>query len=172
MFVIYCQCGRELSVTEQLAAAEITAYAPRRIVPEQKRGLWVQREILLFDGYVFLDAKELTVEIWQTVKHCYGTIRFASRSQLSPTEEEYIRVLCNGGKGLGISRGYVSDGALHITDGFLKRFEHRIIKFNRRGKRATADITIYGRHYDVTLGCEFDNPPAAVISSGSAKNIP
>ncbi len=172
MFVIYCQSGKELAVVRQLADKGITAYAPRRVVQERQRGLWVDREILLFSSYVFLDLEELTSEIWQTVKCCYGALRFVSRSQLSPDEEEYIRVLCNDGHGLGISRGYISGGVLHITDGFLRRFEHRIIKYNRRGKRAAADITIYGRHYVVTLGCEFDDPPAnPSISSGAAKNI-
>ena len=77
------------------------------------------------------------------------------------------------GHALGISRGYVSGGALHITDGFLRRFEHKIIRFNRRGKRAVADVTIYGRHYEVTLGCEIESQPAVpLISSGTAKNIP
>ena len=90
----------------------------------------------------------------------------------SQTEEEYIRFLCNDGHALGISRGYVSGGALHIMDGFLKRFQHKIIRFNRRGKRAVADVTIYGRHYEVILGCEIESQPAVpLISSGTAKNI-
>lgn len=42
----------------------------------------------------------------------------------------------------------------------------------KRGKRATADVTIYGRHYEITLGCEFDVPPVIPsISSGTAKYI-
>lgn len=171
MYVIYCSSGKETLVVRQLAEKNIAAYAPRRLVQERRRGRWTQREILLFSGYVFLDA-ELTADIWQTIKHCCGTLRILSRSQLSSTEEEYIRFLCNGGHALGISRGYISGGALHITDGFLRRFQHKIIRYNRRGKRATADVTIYGRHYEVTLGCEFDVPPAAPsISSGTAKNI-
>ena len=68
-------------------------------------------------------------------------------------------------------------GRNHITikaslDGFLKRFQHKIIRFNRRGKRAVADVTIYGRHYEVILGCEIESQPAVpLISSGTAKNI-
>ena len=123
MYVIYCQSGKEMAVVRQLAEKNITAYAPRRLVQERHRRRWVQREVLLFSGYVFLDA-ELTPDIWQAVKFCYGTLRILSRSQLSQTEEEYIRFLCNDGHALGISRGYVSGGALHIMDGFLKRFQH------------------------------------------------
>lgn len=171
MYVIYCQSGREMSVVRQLAERNITAYAPRRLVQERHRGKWTQREILLFSGYVFLDS-ELTADIWQAVKFCYGTLRILSRSQLSQTEEEYIRFLCNDGHALGISLGYVSGGVLHITDGFLKRFEHRIIRFNRRGKRAVADVTIYGRHYEIILGCEIEAADTSpLISSGAVKYI-
>lgn len=172
MYVIYCQSGREMSVVRQLAEKNITAYAPRRLVQERRRGRWVHREILLFSGYVFLDCTELDPEIWQAVKLCYGTLRILSRSQLSQTEEEYIRFLCNGGHALGISHGYVSGGALHITDGFLRRFEHRIIRYNGRGKRAVADVTIYGRHYEITLGCEIEPAGTSpLISSGAVKYI-
>lgn len=172
MYVIYCQSGKEMSVVRQLAEKNITAYAPRRLVQERRRGKWTQREILLFSGYVLLDS-ELNPEIWQAVKFCYGTLKLLSSSQLSQTEEEYIRFLCNGGCPLGISRGYVSGNVLRITDGFLKRFEHRIIRFNRRGKRAVADVTIYGRHYEIILGCEIESQPVVpLISSGTAKNIP
>ncbi len=171
MYVIYCQSGKEMSVVRQLAGKNITAYAPRRLVQERRRGKWVQREILLFSGYVFLDS-ELTADIWQAVKFCYGTLKLLSASQLSQTEEEYIRFLCNGGCPLGISLGYVSEGVLHITDGFLKRFEHRIIRFNRRGKRAVADVTIYGRHYEIILGCEIEAAGTSpLISSGVVKYI-
>lgn len=173
MYVIYCQSGKEMAVVRQLAEKKITAYAPRRLVQERRHRRWVQREILLFSGYVFLDCEGLTPDIWQAVKFCYGTLHILSRSQLSPTEEEYIRFLCNDGHALGISCGYVSGGSLHITDGFLKRFRHKIIRFNKRGKRAVADVTIYGRHYEVTLGCEIESQPAVpLISSGTAKNIP
>lgn len=171
MYVIYCQGGRELSVVRQLADKGLTAYAPRRVVLERRHRVWIRREILLFGGYVFLD-EDLTPDTWQAIKNCYGTLRILSRSQLSQTEEEYIRFLCNDGHALGISRGYISGGALHITDGFLRRFEHRIIRYNKRGKRATADVTIYGRHYEITLGCEIESQPVAPsISSGATKNI-
>lgn len=172
MYVIYCQSGKEMSVVRQLAEKDITAYAPRRLIQERRCGKWTQREILLFSGYVFLDCAELDPEIWQAVKFCYGTLKLLSSSQLSQTEEEYIRFLCNGGCPLGISRGYVSGGVLRITDGFLKRFEHRIIRYNRRGKRAVADVTIYGRHYEIILGCEIEAAGTSpLISSGAVKYI-
>lgn len=171
MFVLYCQCGREAYIVEQLRLKSISAYSPRRLVTERRRGQWHRREEVLFDGYVFIDHTEFTPELYYTAKSCNGAIRFVSRSQLSDTEEEYIRTLCNSGDCIGISRGYVRDGVLHITDGFLKSLEHKIIRFNRRGRRATADVTMYGEHYRVSLTVEFDPPPeASLIRSEAPKN--
>ena len=93
---------------------------------ERHFGRWVRREIFLFSGYVFLD-EELTPDTWQAVKACYGTLRILSRSQLSTTEEEYIRFLCNDGHALGMSRGYVAGGALVYLwlGSVLFRWAHR-----------------------------------------------
>lgn len=166
MFVVYVQSGRELEVCDQLAAKGITAYAPRKIVRERAGSIWYEKSRIIFDSYIFIDARELTSELWQAVKQCYGALKFVSRSQLSPTEEEYIRLLCNSGAPVGLSRGYVKKGALHITGGFLLELEHRIIRFNRRGHRATAEFTIYGERYRVTFSVEFDPPPRDKLRSG------
>ena len=171
MFVIYVQSGRELEVVDQLAAKDIKAYAPRKVVSERCGTMWYNRAYIIFDCYVFIDAAELTVELWNAVKETYGAVRFVSRSQLSATEEEYIRLLCSAGKPIGLSRGYIVNGILHITEGFLKSIEHKIVRYNRRGRRATAEFTIHGERYKVTFSCEFDPPPAsALMSSAAAKN--
>lgn len=171
MYVIYCQCGRESYVVEQLHRKGVIAYSPRQLVEERKRGQWLRRERVLFDGYVFLDSGELPPSLYYTVKKCSGVIRFVSQAQLSDTEEEYIRAICNSGECIGVSRGYIKNGILHITQGFLKALEHKIIRFNRRGRRATADVTMYGEHYKVTFTVEFDDPPAIpLIRSGAAKH--
>ena len=159
MFVIYVQSGRELEVVAQLAEKGITAYAPRKIVTERCGTLWYNKAYIIFDCYVFIDAADLTPALLSAVKSTYGAVRFVSSSQLSPTEEEYIRLLCVSGKPAGISRGYVKCGALHITEGFLKDIEHKITRFHRRGRRATAEFTLYGERYKVTFAVEFDPPP-------------
>lgn len=161
LFVVYVQGGRERQVLEQLRSKGITAYCPRRISAERRRGEWIYAERIIFGGYIFVDADAISAELWHKLKSCSGVIRLLSNSALSATEDEYIRALCNKGCCIGVSRGYVSDGTLHITDGFLRQFEHRIIKYNRRGKRATADLTMYGKHYKVILTVEIDPPAPA-----------
>lgn len=159
LYVAYVQGGRELTFMEQLRLNGVRAYVPRQMAAERHHGEWIYVERIMFTRYVFVEAEAITPEFWQKVRTCTGFMRFLSNCALAPTEEEYIRLLCNNGDCIDVSRGYISNGALHITDGLLKQIEHKITRFNRRGKRATADVTLYGEHYKVVLSVEFDNPP-------------
>lgn len=160
LFVLYVRGGHELRIIEELRLKNITAYCPRQIKLERHRGSWEYVERIIFTRYIFVDVPELTAKIWHSVMKCTGAIKFVSSCALPPGEESYIRQICNGGESVGISRGYVSDGVLHITSGFLLGRDHEIVKFNRRGKRATADVTFGGEKHRVVFSVEFDDKPA------------
>ena len=160
MYVLYVQSGRELQIIEELRRRDITAYCPRQLKAERRRRTWQYVERIIFTGYVFVDVPELTAKLWHVIMKCTGAIRFVSLLTLPCDEDGYIRRLCNNGDCIDISRGYISDGTLHITSGFLTNLEHEIVKFNRRGKRVTADITIYGEKHRVVFSIELDAPPA------------
>lgn len=159
LYVLFVQSGHELRLIEELHRKNICAYSPRQLKAERRRGHWSYVERIIFTGYVFVDIPALKPWIWHSVMKCSGAIRFVSELPLPPDEDDYIRRLCNDGDCIGISRGYVLDNAPHITDGFLKDLEHEIIKFNRRGKRAAADVTIYGEKHRIVFSIEFDAPP-------------
>ena len=160
LYVVHVRGGYELRVVEELRQKGIAAYSPRQLCAERQRGEWRHVERNIFSCYVLVDIPELTAETWHKIMDCTGTVRILSRHPLPPDEDRYITQLCNCGHCISVSRGYVSDGVLHITSGFVKQFEHRIIKFNRRGKRAAADVTIYGKHHRIIFSVEFDDPPA------------
>ena len=160
LYVVHVRGGYELRGVEELRQKGIAAYSPRQLCAERQRGEWRHVERNIFSGYVFVEIPELTAETWHKIMDCTGTVRILSRHPLPPDEDKYITQLCNSGYCISVSRGYVLDGVLHITSGFVKQFEHRIIKFNRRGKRAAADVTIYGKHHKIIFSVEFDDPPA------------
>ncbi len=160
LFVIYVRGGTEISMLEQLRRKGYTAYCPRRLCEERKHGEWQTVERIIFGGYIFIDAELVTAEDWHRIASCDGFIKFVSGVALSPTEDEYIRALCADGECIDVSHGYISGGTLHITSGSAKKFEHKIIRYNRRGRRATADVTIHGQHRKVIFSVIFDAPPA------------
>ncbi|MBD5130877.1 MAG: hypothetical protein HDT43_13285 [Ruminococcaceae bacterium] len=159
MYVLYVQHGKELHIVEELRCKNITAYCPRQLKAERRRGNWQYVERIIFTGYIFVDVPELTAKLWHIIMKSTGAIRFVSLCALPSDESEYISRLCNDGDCIDISRGYISDGTLHITSGFLTNIEHEIVKFNRRGKRAAADVTIYGEKHRIVFSVEFDEPP-------------
>lgn len=159
LYVLYVRGGCELRVVEELRIKKITAYCPRQIKAERRRGKWQYVERIIFTRYIFVDVPELTAKIWHSSVKSTGAIKFVSLCPLPPNEESYIRRLCNNGKSVGVSRGYVSNGTLHITSGFLFGRDHEIVKFNRRGKRATANVSFGGEKHRVVFSVEFDDPP-------------
>lgn len=161
LYVVYCRFGCELTFIEQLRLKGIKAYCPRQLSEERHGGEWQRVERMLFSGYVFVEKDGISAEDWHVIAACHGFVRFLSLCSLSPTEDEYIRALCNEDECIDVSRGYITDGTLHITEGFLKKLEHKIIKYNRRGRRATADVTMYGKHYKVVLSVIIEPPAKA-----------
>ena len=160
MYVLYVRRGSELTIVEELRLKNITAYCPRQIKAERRRGNWQYVERIIFSGYVFIDVPEITAKIWHIIMKCTGAIRFVSLCALPESEDAYIRKLCNDGNCINVSRGYVSDGVLHITDGFMTILDNEIVKFNRRGRRASADVTLYGEKHRVVFSIELDAPHA------------
>ncbi len=160
MYVLYVRSGKELQIAEELRRKNITAYCPRQIKAERRRGNWQYVERIIFTGYVFIDVPELTAKLWYIIMKCTGAIRFVSLCVLPESEDAYIRRLCNDGNCIDVSRGYVLDGVLHITSGFMTNIDHEIVKFNRRGRRASADVTLYGEKHRIVFSVEFDDPPA------------
>lgn len=160
MYVLYVRGGSELTIVEELRRKNITAYCPRQIKAERRLGKWQYVERIIFTGYVFIDVSELTAKLWHIIMKCSGAIRFVSLCALPESEDAYIRKLCNDGNCIDVSRGYVADGVLHITSGFMTNLDHEIVKFNRRGRRASADVTLYGEKHRIVFSVELDDPPA------------
>lgn len=160
LFVLSVRGGSETAVQEGLRLRGYKSYCPLQLYEERRRGVWQQVQRVVFAGYVFVECDEITPADWHRIAACNGFVRLISRCPLSPAEDEYIRLLCLQER-IGISRGYVSNGALHITEGFAKQFEHKIVKYNRRGRRATAEVTMYGEKCRITFSVIFDSPPAS-----------
>lgn len=157
MFVIYVQTGREDEVLYRLRRLGYNAYVPKRILKQRRKGIYYQIPQVLFTGYVFLNRERILDEDYYKIRSINGVVNFLSCSfPLSETEEKYIKGLCNGGKEIGISKGILVDGKLKITEGFLKQYEHKIVKYSRRQHRATVELTLYGKPHRIVCGIDIE----------------
>ena len=120
MFVLYVMGGKELEIVKALKRRGYTAYAPRELITERKKGTYYHVPRIMFPGYVFLKENKITAEDYYAICKISGVGNFLNRSiPLSSTEEEYINDLCNNGRDIGISKGILQNGTLRITEGFL-----------------------------------------------------
>lgn len=87
MYVLYVRRGSELTIVEELRLKNITAYCPRQIKAERRRGNWQYVERIIFSGYVFIDVPEITAKIWHIIMKCTGAIRFVSLCALPESED-------------------------------------------------------------------------------------
>lgn len=95
MFVIYVQTGREDEVLRSLRQLGYTAYVPKRILKQRKKGIYYQIQQILFTSYVFLDSGEIIAEDYYKIRLVNGVGNFLNRTiPISEAEEEYIRDLC------------------------------------------------------------------------------
>ncbi len=156
MFIIYVQTGREDEVLRSLRQLGYTACVPKRILKQRKKGAYCQIQQILFPGYVFLKIDRIFDKDYYKIRSINGVVKFLSSSfPLSETEEEYIRDLCSSEES-SISKGFITDGKLIVTEGFLKRYENRIVKYSRRQHRATVELTLYGKPHRIVCGIDIE----------------
>ena len=156
MFVIYVQTGREDEVLYRLIKSGYAAYVPKRILKQRKNGIYYSIPQILFTGYVFINAEKITADDYYKIRSISGVGNFLNRTiPLPEAEEKYIKDLCSGEE-TGISKGFITDGKLIVTEGFLKRYENRIVKYSRRQHRATVELTLYGKPHRMVYGIDIE----------------
>ena len=98
-----------------------------------------------------------TADDYYTIRKIHGVGNFVSKTTcLSCTEEEYIIELCRNPDILKVSKGHIENGVLKIDSGYLKRYEHKIVKFSRRQHKAVIEITLYGESHRITCALDID----------------
>ncbi len=154
MYVIYVVCGREDNIIRHLRESGYTAYAPKTVIIQRKNGVCYHIPQLLFPGYIFIDVKKISPDAYYKIRGLNGVGYFLNRDDPLPeAEAAYIKELCKDGE-IGISKGFLDNGRLVITEGFLKRHENRIVKYSRRQHRATVELTLYGKPHRIVCGVE------------------
>ena len=155
IYVLHVQSGKEYDIVNSLVMQDIKTYAPKHILLERRKGVWNRVQRSIFPGYVFVDT-DLSDEIYYKIRHTEGVVRFlGDPTPLSYSEQHRMQWIFDTGV-LDVSRGYVKDGRLVITDGLLKGREDRIVSFCRRQKRCTLYCEINGRRHYFSLSAEID----------------
>ena len=158
MFVIYAAAGRETEIMLQLRKNGYMAFVPKEVIKQRKNGIYHCIPRILFPSYIFIDVKKISPEAYYKIRSVNGVGYFLNTEiPLPQAEAEYIKDLCTDGV-IGISKGYLKDSKLIITEGFLKQHENRIVKYSKRQHRATVELTLYGKPHRIVCGIDIEVP--------------
>lgn len=155
IYVIHAQSGTEQDIVRSLAINGIQAYAPRQELLERRGGRWNTVQRFLFPGYVFADIR-LTDDLYHIIKNTAGVIRILGDPTPLPFfEQQRMQWIFDAGL-IGINKGYLKDGRLTITEGFLKGRESEIVSISHRQKRCRLYCEINGKRHYFSVSAEIN----------------
>lgn len=150
-YVIQVKTGEEAEIAGKLKNLGIRAMAPAENRPIHTNGAWSAKNYVLFPGYVFLQM-DYDAENYYRLKGIPGVARLLTGT-LSYLEAEWILLLA-GRKGEPLEPTLVceKDGRLEVQEGILERFKSRIVRMDKRNRRAVIELSICGEKKEVQLG--------------------
>lgn len=170
-YVIQVMTGKEDAIARNLKEQGIKALVPKENRLIRSGGSWTRREYILFTGYVFLDMK-YDAENYYKVKNLPGVIKFLgdskNPSRLSYLEAEWIMLL-TGKDNTPIEPTTVKvdeDGSIKVVKGVLERFENRVVKYDKRNRKATFEITICNEKKEVQLSIQLTDDSQKTAEAG------
>lgn len=159
-YVLHTRTGSEKAVRDALRAQGFPALAPRERRAVRKGGEWGLKDYSLFPGYVFVNL-EYNADNYYKVTALSGVNRFLGTDSGAPSpltylEAEWIKSLGEPGGGpLEPTKvRLLEDGGVEILSGVLQHFIGRTIRYDKRSRRATVELTICRQPKKVTLSIE------------------
>lgn len=150
-YVVHVKTGEEQKIAERLSSTGFRALVPAENRPVHSGGSWGMKEYVLFPGYVFLQMC-YNAENYYRLKAIPGIINLLNGT-LSYLEAEWI-LLLSGQNGQPLEPSLVRDrdGKLEVEAGVLKKFRSRVIRPDKRSRRALIELSICGEKKEVQLG--------------------
>jgi transcriptional antiterminator NusG len=137
-------------------------YFPKRRIDIKRKGLISQSTPAVFPGYIFVEVDEgEDIRRYQwSFRRTDGFFRFLkSNRDISPMTgrdlEIALHFIKNVGPVAGKSRVYFNENSrIVVVEGPLMGLEGRIIKVDKRKKRAKIKLDLYNDSFSIDLGFE------------------
>jgi transcriptional antiterminator NusG len=136
-------------------------YFPRRSINIRRGGVVKPSTAAIFPGYIFIEAESEEILAYQRAFRCTdGFYRFLKSNRniipLSNRDLELaLHFIKRAGAVAGISRVYFNeDSRIVVAEGPLAGLEGRIIKVDKRKKRAKVKLCLYDDFFAVDLAFE------------------
>jgi transcription termination/antitermination protein NusG len=141
--------------------AGFSLHFPRRLIDIRRRGVIRQSTAAVFPGYVFIEAEreDIMAHQWD-FRHTDGFYRFLKSNQnIYPLADRDLELVLHfikkAGPVAGLSRVYFNENArIVVIEGPLMGLEGKIIKVDKRKKRAKVKLNLYDDSFAIDLAFE------------------
>ena len=141
--------------------AHFQMHFPRRRVDIRRKGVVRQTTAAVFPGYIFVEAdgEDIQARQWE-FRQTDGFYRFLKSNQnIRPLSDRDLELVLHfvkkAGPIAGISRVFFNENSrIVVMDGPLMGLEGKIIKVDKRKKRAKVKLNIYDDSFAIDLAFE------------------
>ena len=142
-----------------LANGEVSFIWLRRSLRIRKRGEWVETIAPIFPGYLFVEAQEISPELFMQVKRIPGFFRFLQSNEniepLSDSDKKLLSHFLSFGQVVDKSVVYFDEcKRIRVVSGPLKELEGKIVKVDRRKGRAKVKLDMFEDSFLIDFGFE------------------
>jgi transcriptional antiterminator NusG len=162
-FVLQVRTGGEEKYRRQaeklLTPGRGELFWPRRSLRVRRAGSWRETVAPIFPGYLFLRAEALESGLFRELKALPGFTRFLrDNGDVEPLGERDLALLLNFlsfGEVVRPSRvRFDAERRIQVLDGPLKALEGRIVRVDRRKRRARVRLELYENSFLIDFGFE------------------
>lgn len=133
-------------------------FIPKYIKKRKVKGVWTNDKSIIFKGYVFLISDNIA-ELYNALKQVPDMTKVIGKKKeeiypLLDSEVVSLSRFVDEQYTLGLSRGYIEGGIIHITEGPLKGHEAYIKKIDRHKRDAIVQVPFLGELRQIKVGLE------------------
>lgn len=157
---LFCVTGQEEKAVQVIRKKiDLPIIAPVRLAYHLSNGIYSVRRKSVFPGYLFFSTEDDDIPVYQ-LESADGVVRLLRYDSdawaLRGDDATLAKELFKYDGVIGFSKGKLVNGKLKILDGFLKPYENKIIKIDKRHRVANVEIRINERPMNVWLGFELE----------------
>ncbi len=144
---------------QQIAGNDVQLVWPRRKLIVRKKGAGKESLSPIFPGYVFVETDEISSNLYWIFKKTPGFLRFLKNNHnivpVNICDKSLLAHFLSFGEIVDKSTVYFDENKrIRVVEGPMKGLEGKIIRVDRRKKRAKVKLSLYEKSFSVDFGFE------------------
>ena len=151
-YVLHVRTDSELDIAKALESRGFSTAVPieNRII--RKSGKWIKKAYIVFAGYVFVFMRYSWAKYY-AMNNISGIIKILGGGQnpipLCESESEFVLKLSDLLSEPSVLK--FNDDSYKVVSGFLTDYADKIVKIERRYKKATVKVTVAGEEKEIKV---------------------